>query len=462
MADRPEADTASQPASYSPPPNRRPEWLARGWGQPGASPTRGTQGTWTPAVSTPAEWTTSSSTTTPGSIGLPPATGGQAGNGPQPGRLRASAAIALVAALLASLGTYALLAASGQLARQTDTAPAVTGASRAASGDPDIVRVVEESAVTSAVDKVSPAVVTIMARLGQGENAYTEGVGSGVIFDPAGWVVTNRHVVCDADSLSVQLEDGQRYDGEVIGLDTLTDLAIVKIDGTGLPAVSLGNSSTLKVGQHAIAIGSPLGTFTNSVTTGVVSAMGRRIDVADECSPSGQLESLRDLIQTDAAINPGNSGGALVDADGDLIGINTAIAGDAQGIGFAIPVNLAQPIMQQALEGETLSRPWIGIWYTALTPVEQDQRGLLLGYGALIEPPEGLSGSAVVAGSPADLAGLRDGDIITHVDGTRVDGENPLDAILTQYRPGETVTLRVLRDEEVLDLALVLGVRPAS
>ncbi len=462
MADRPEADTASQPASYSPPPHRRPEWLARGWGQPGAGSTPGAQASRPPGISTPAEWP-AAGTTTPGPTGRPAATGGgQAVAGPRQGRVWASAAIALAAALLASLGTYALLATTGQLARQPGTAPAVTGASRAASGDPDVVRVVEESAVTNAVDKVSPAVVTIMAWVGEGENAYTEGVGSGVIFDPAGWVVTNRHVVCDADSLSVQLEDGQRYDGEVVGLDTLTDLAIVKIEGKDLPAVSLGNSSTLKVGQHAIAIGSPLGTFTNSVTTGVVSAMGRRIDVEDECSASGQLESLRDLIQTDAAINPGNSGGALVDADGDLIGINTAIAGDAQGIGFAIPINLAQPIMQQALEGETLSRPWIGIWYTALTPVEQDQRGLLLGYGALIEPPEGISGSAVMVGSPADLAGLQDGDIITHVDGTRVDGDNPLDAILTQYRPDETVTLRVLRDEELLDLSLVLGVRPAS
>jgi S1-C subfamily serine protease len=184
--------------------------------------------------------------------------------------------------------------------------------------------------------------------------------------------------------------------------------------------------------------------------------------VADTCSGTRQLEALRDLIQTDAAINPGNSGGALVDASGTLIGINTAIAGDAQGIGFAIPINLARPIMQQAVEGEALSRPWVGIWYTALTPIEQDQRDLLLGYGALIEPPEETSGSAVFKGSPADLAGLREGDIITHVDGIKVDGDNPLDQILTQYRPGETVSLRVLRGDEVLDLSLDLGTRPAT
>jgi S1-C subfamily serine protease len=373
-----------------------------------------------------------------------------------------SIVVALGAAAVASLGTYALLLGGGHLDRQVVISE--TPARQATSGrltDPDVIRVVEESAVTAAVDKVSPAVVTIMPRGTSGGFSYTEGVGSGVIFDANGWVVTNRHVVCNATSLSIQLADGQRYEGQVHGLDTLTDLAIVKIDGTDLPAVDIGNSGTLRVGQHAIAIGSPLGTFTNSVTTGVVSAIGRRIDVADSCSDTGQLESLRDLIQTDAAINPGNSGGALVDVDGTLIGINTAIAGDAQGIGFAIPINLARPIMQQAVEGEALSRPWLGIWYTALTPVEQDQRGLLLGYGALIEPPEGLSGSAVFRGSPADEAGLNVGDIITHVDGTKVDGDNPLDGILTQYRPGETVSLRVLRGDDVLDLTLVLGTRPA-
>ena len=207
----------------------------------------------------------------------------------------------------------------------------------------------------------------------------------------------------------------------------------------------------------------PLGTtFTNSVTAGVVSALGRDIDVDDACGRSGQMEQLRNLIQTDAAINPGNSGGALVDASGELIGINTAIAGDAQGIGFAIPVNLARPIMQQAIEGESLSRPWMGIYYTALTPVLQDQRGLVLGYGALIEPPVNFPVDAVFPGSPADEAGLRDGDIITHVDTVKVDGDNPLDEILTQYRPHEEVSLRVLRGRDLVNLGLTLGTRPSD
>jgi serine protease Do len=356
-----------------------------------------------------------------------------------------------------------LLMATGQLDRDVIISePLGQQTGTEAQVDPDIVRVVEENAVTAAVDVVSPAVVTITPRGRDGGIVFDAGVGSGVIYDSDGWVVTNRHVVCNADLLSVQLADGQNFEGQIHGIDTLTDLAIVKIDAVGLPAVQLGNSGTLRVGQNAIAIGSPLGTFTNSVTTGVVSALGRHINVDDTCSRTGQLESLRNLIQTDAAINPGNSGGALVDAGGALIGINTAIAGDAQGIGFAIPVNLARPIMQQAIEGESLSRPWIGIYYTALTPVLQDQRGLALGYGALIERPESVNAAAVLDSSPADDAGLRSGDIVTHVDTIKVDGDNPLDEILTQYRPRETVKLRVLRNRELLDLSLMLGTRPPN
>jgi serine protease Do len=310
---------------------------------------------------------------------------------------------------------------------------------------------------------VSPTVVTVFPRASDGDFILAEGVGSGVIYDTEGWVVTNRHVVCLANSVSVQLSDGRRYPATVYGLDTLTDLAIVKIDGTSgpLPAVVLGNSSALGVGQLAVAIGSPLGTFTNSVTTGVVSAIGRFIDIDDTCR-GGRPDTLRNLIQTDAAINPGNSGGALVDASGLLIGINTAIAGDAQGIGFAIPVNLAKPIMEQAINGEQLSRPWMGIYYTAVSPVLQEERGLRIGYGAIVEPPTGSDSPAVLAGSPAATADLREGDIITSVDGQQVDGEHSLDELLTEYYPGDTVELDVLRGGDLISVTLELGTRPVD
>jgi serine protease Do len=457
MADRPDPDHVGPPASYSPPPNHRPEWIANGWGRQDApGPAQGVRPGW-PASSSDASW--SAPTENPSSVR---AGGTASGTRGLRSGAAGAAAMVLAAAFTASIGTYGLLLASGRLDRPVVVAEpaAVQAANRLA--NPDVVRVVEDSAVTEAVDKVSPAVVTIVPRSVSGGRSYPEGVGSGVIYDPNGWIITNRHVVCNADGLGVTLADGHQYDGELYGIDTLTDLAIVKIEGTGLPAVEVGNSSTLKVGQHAIAIGSPLGTFTNSVTAGVVSAIGRHIDVDDACSLTSQTETLRNLIQTDAAINPGNSGGALVDAGGALIGINTAIAGDAQGIGFAIPINLASPIMQQAVEGESLTRPWMGVIYQDINPLLQEQRGLMLGYGALIAPPDGTSGSAVLAGSPADTAGLRDGDIITHLDGTRVDGDNPLEGILTQYHAGETVSLRVLRGDQVLDLSLVLGTRPAA
>ncbi|CAN5845197.1 trypsin-like peptidase domain-containing protein [soil metagenome] len=369
--------------------------------------------------------------------------------------------IALLSASLAAAGTYGLLLAGGHLdVRTVALAPAAQQVVSAAQPAPAQIRVVEENAVITAAGRVSPAVVTITPSSGQGALLLPDGVGSGVIFDREGWVITNRHVVCGAGSLTVQLQDGRPYQGELYGLDTLTDLAIVKIDGQDLPVAELGDSSALGVGQLAIAIGSPLGTFTNTVTTGVVSALGRHIDVTDTCT--GLPESLRNLIQTDAAINPGNSGGALVDAAGKLIGINTAIAGDAEGIGFAIPVNLAKPIMRQAVEGQQLSRPWMGIYYTAITPVLADQNGLSIGYGALIESPDGLRASPVLEGSPAAEADLRVRDIITHVDGQQVDGDHPLDEILTRYSPQDEVILQVLRDGRVVSLTLELGVRPTG
>jgi len=393
MAERPD-HPEDRTASYSPPPNHRPDWIGHGWGNPPPErPDQGVNGGWN-AVSPPP--------------------GGDAGPPRQPrrgGRIGGALVIAVVAAALASGGTYGLLLTGGHLDRRVPINDLVAQQAAAqAVVEPDVIRVVEfeQSAIIDAVDRVCPAVVTITPRGVRNGRVFPEGVGSGVIYDDEGWIITNRHVVCGADSLSVQLASGQQFDGVVHGLDTLTDLAIVKIEGAGLPFVTIGNSDTLKVGQLAVAIGSPLGTFTNSVTTGVVSAMGRHIDVTDACGTTpGSPERLRNLIQTDAAINPGNSGGALVDSAGELIGINTAIAGDAEGIGFAIPIDLARPIMQQAVEGEALSRPWMGIFYTAITPVFADERGLPITYGALVEAPRGVNADAVLDGSPASVAGLQ-------------------------------------------------------
>jgi S1-C subfamily serine protease len=362
---------------------------------------------------------------------------------------------ALLAAVLASGGTYAAIRASGALDRppaavihSTNTGTTVT----------QPVTIDEQSATISAAAKVGPAVVQIQTNGTDPTSATaTSGIGSGVIFDSHGWILTNHHVVANTTSLTVQLKDGRQFPGTIYGVDTLTDLAVVKIDATGLPTAPLGDSSTIQVGELAVAIGSPLGTYSNSVTAGIVSATGRSIDT--------DTGSINNLIQTDAAINPGNSGGPLVDALGDVIGINTAVATNAQGIGFSIPINIAKPIMQQAIAGQPLARPWIGIRYETIDLQLQQQLKLTVAQGALVTGGQDASGAtqpAVVAGSPADTAGVKDGDIVTSIEGITIDGEHPLDAVLTQFAPGRTVTLGINRAGKTLELQVTLGTRPTT
>jgi serine protease Do len=317
------------------------------------------------------------------------------------------------------------------------------------------VQLNESSAVISAVQKVSPAVVTIQVSSGFGGG----GTGSGFIFDANGWILTNRHVVEGARQIKVILADTRTFTGTVYGIDTLTDLAIVKVDATGLPTAPIGSSADLEQGQLAIAIGNPLGTFQNTVTTGVVSGLGRQITAGDVSQTSS--EQLNDLIQTDAAINPGNSGGPLLNSAGQVIGINTAVNQSAQGIGFAIPIDAAKGIMSEALAGKPLARPWIGIYYQPVTKGLAQQQHLAVDHGALIGPPTNGS-TGVVSGTPAAKAGLKDGDIITAVDGQTVDDAHDLSSIIVTHAPGDTVTLTVQRGSSTLSLTLTLGTLPAQ
>ena len=360
--------------------------------------------------------------------------------------------------------------------------------------------------VPAIVKAVSPAVVTITAEgatetdPSTGQTGTGTAIGSGVIFDANGLILTNHHVVAgDPSKLTVTLKDGRSFDAKVYGIDTLTDLAIVKVDATGLPTAPIGDSSTIQVGQQAIAIGSPLGQFTDSVTSGIISAIGRSIPV-----DSGTV--LDNLIQTDTPINPGNSGGPLLDPSGAVIGINTAVAGGSQGIGFAIPINIARPLLQQASAGQKLARPWLGIRFEMITPDLKAQANLPVDNGAWIPSADALAGlgngstgqqpvdpnnpnfdpnnpnfdpfnqdpnaqgqpgggaaqDSVVAGGPADKAGLKAGDIITAVDGTALDGAHPLDLVMSQHAPGDTVTLDVLRGGQTVKVSVTLGTRPAT
>jgi serine protease Do len=364
------------------------------------------------------------------------------------------AAVSLLSAVLASVGTAFVLGRSATI----DAVPA-TVSNAVTGGQPNQpVTISENSAIISAAAKVSPAVVKIEvqgASAGPGFDPFgsqpVSGIGSGVIFDPNGWILTNKHVVTGSDQLTVELKDGRSFAGKVYGIDTLTDLAIVKIDAKNLPAAAIGTSDGLKVGQLVVAIGSPLGTYSFSVTAGIVSGTGRSLQVA-----SG--DRLTNLIQTDAAINPGNSGGPLIDAAGDVVGINTAVARDGNGIGFAIAIDIARPIMEQAKRGEALARPFIGIRFVAIDHQLADQQHLPVTDGALLATADG--SPAVNANSPAAAAGLKDGDIVTAIEGVKVDADHPLEAVLARFAAGRTVTIDVLRGAQHLSVQLKLGTRP--
>ena len=466
-----EQPAAAAPSSYTPSPAPQTDWARATWGReatPSPTPERWFEQTVpptaatdprptpvTPFVPAPAAWAAPMVPVT--SV---PVRRDSRWSGPA-----AMLGAALLAAVLASGGTYLALDASGALDRGT---PAASGSPGGPTGTATSLQqrtsVTESSAIIDAAAKTGPAVVRITATGTSvdlsGGSIPSTGVGSGVIYDAAGWILTNKHVVTGSggqlvSTLKVELKDGRLFDGTVYGVDTLTDLAIVRIQASGLPTAPVGTSANLKVGQLAIAIGSPLGTFSNSVTSGIVSATGRSIRVENE--------RLNNLIQTDAAINPGNSGGPLLDAGGNVIGINTAIASNSNGIGFAIPIDIARPIMQQALAGQQLSRPYLGVRYVAIDPLVQAERSLPVDKGAYVggNTATGNQG-AVVAGGPAAAAGIREGDIIVIIGGRDIDREHPLDLVLSGFSPGQTVPVKLLRDGKELTVSLTLGTRPAG
>jgi S1-C subfamily serine protease len=420
------------PASFSPAPEPRTDWSQARWSDP---------------EPTPEHWFESAAPVT-----QPVVVAQRRGAGT--GTVLAAA---LAAAVLASGGTVVALNASGAFDRPAGGAAATIDPQTQTIKQP--VTLDESSAIIDVAAKAGPSVVRVFTT-GIDPNSATaqeqDGVGSGIIFDTAGWILTNRHVVAGTTDLTVQLKDGTKFPATIYGIDTLTDLAIIKIDATGLPAATIGDSDGLKVGELVIAIGSPLGTFDNSVTSGIVSAMGR-----DITTDGGRI---RNLIQTDAAINPGNSGGPLLDATGAVIGVNTAIARDSTGIGFSIPIDIARPMMRQALAGEALARPYIGIQYVSIDPQIVKHLTLPVEAGAYVQlldqnlDPTGEN--AVRPASPAANAGVKTGDIVTAINGQTIDATHPLDAILTQFAPGDRITLNVLRDGQRLMIEVTLGVRP--
>jgi len=351
---------------------------------------------------------------------------------------------------------------------------------------------VEDSQIIQTVKKISPSVVSIviskdlplykekifnfndpffgdqlftMPEYDRDESGnikkYTQkvGGGSGFIVTADGLVITNRHVVSDTEAeYTVITNDQKEYSAEVVSTDTVNDIAILRMKGEndskldGLPVAQLGDSDKLQIGQKVVAIGNALAEYENTVTTGVISAKGRSINAGTVQS----TESLINLIQTDAAINPGNSGGPLVNLDGEVIGINTAIAAGAQGIGFAIPINDVKSIIESVKTYGKIVRPYLGVRFMMLDADKAKELQIDVDHGALLTDNESAGEFAVVPASPADKAGLQIKDVILEIDGEKVTTENPLHVIVSKKKPGDEIIMKVWRSGEQMDIKVKL------
>ena len=314
-----------------------------------------------------------------------------------------------------------------------------------------------ESALTQVAESVSPSVVSIQVEVNRpvnngfpfffgapGRGGIVRGGGSGVILRSDGYVLTNNHVIREASRIDVRLKNGKRYPATLVGSDSATDLAMLKIEARGLPTAEFASSEKARVGQFVIAIGSPFG-LDYTVTTGVLSAKGRGGIGANE---------IEDYLQTDASINPGNSGGPLVDLQGRVLGINTMIIGRGSGIGFAIPSEIAQRVASQLIKNGSVKRAWLGVSFQEVTPELAAHFGGSLDGGALI--------NAVVPGGPADKAGVQAGDVIIAIDDTKIEEGHDLLRTVLRHGVGERLSLEVRRGEETKKLKLITGERPSE
>jgi 2-alkenal reductase len=308
-----------------------------------------------------------------------------------------------------------------------------------------------DTAITDAVDKVGPAVVTVVGTLGSPGSGQTVS-GSGVIISAEGYILTNNHVIADTVDVIVILADGTELPSKIIGGDLFSDVAVLKIDNPIPKIATLGNSDLLRPGETVIAIGSPLGDFKNTVTVGVISGTERSLAVNENYAMDG-------LLQTDAAINQGNSGGPLVNLAGEVIGINTLIlrgggfgSAIAEGLGFAIAANKAQAIAEQIIDKGYFSYPYLGVRYQWLTERIIQQYNLSVEGGIYL--------SHIQPNSPADKAGLKEGDIITQIGNQIIGQEHPFINVLYTYSPGDTTTLNLIRQNDVLEFTITFVEHP--
>lgn len=355
--------------------------------------------------------------------------------------------LVLLCAFMGGFITWALMAGRpSEVVTMVSQASATPATTVAASG-----RGVQDT-IVSAAEKIGPTVVNIDTTLRPHPDIFDPfqnaqpptGEGSGVIVTADGYILTNNHVIQGATDILVTLPDGRKFKGAVKGADRLSDIAIVKVDATKLPAAVLGDSDKIPIGAFVIAVGNPYG-FQHTVTMGVLSGRGRELPEPDK--------EFRNLLQTDAAINPGNSGGPLVDIDGNVIGINTAIIQQAQGIGFAIPINTARDIMQQLLTRGRVIRTYIGVMLLPLNERIAEQ----------LQIPSDTKGAVVrqiIEGSPADAAGLQPADVIVGVDSVAAKTAADVQTNIRGHKPGDDVTLTILRNGKRQDIKLRVAEMP--
>ena len=315
-----------------------------------------------------------------------------------------------------------------------------------------------EGSIAEIADKVSASVVSIVTSTKTtnffGQDYESAAAGTGIIVTSDGYILTNKHVINGATSITVVLDDGTTYeDVELVANDPLNDVAFLKIkDASDLTPATLGDSKTLSVGQQVMAIGNALGQYQNTVTVGVVSGLGRSVTASD--GTGYNTETLNDMIQTDAAINSGNSGGPLVNAAGEVIGINTATSTSAENMGFAIPISSVKGMLKQLVETGKAERTYLGVYSAEITPEVAKAYNLPVNSGAYLYSSS--TYSAIVKDSPAAKAGLKDKDIVTKVNGVEVGKAGTLADLIGEYEPGDTVQLTVIREGNEIAVNVML------
>lgn len=316
-----------------------------------------------------------------------------------------------------------------------------------------------EGSIAEVAARVTPGVVSIVTEIRStgffGQSYTSNAAGTGMIVSGNGYVLTNKHVIDGANAVQIVLDDGTTYsDVELAGVDPLNDVAFLKIkNAENLPTVKLGDSKSIAAGQQVIAIGNALGQYQNTITSGVISGTGRSLTATS--SDYSTSETLTDMIQTDAAINSGNSGGPLVNAAGEVIGINTATSADADGIGFAIPISSVKGMLNNIVKNNKAERAYIGAYYITITPDIASVYDLPVNAGAYLYSASQYS--AVIADGPAAKAGLKEKDIITKINGIKLGQAGSVSSIIGEYMPGDTIQLTVLRDGKEKTINLTLG-----